>query len=157
VIIENPSYTFSLSGWQLSFCIAPESLVKKLKSIIVDTIPPVPTFIQHAITQAIQNYEKLVPDIVKRYKKSSEVMINGLNEIEGISCTEPSGAIFTFPDISGTGMTCTELTKFLLEDAGVAVLPGNIFGSQGENHIRLTFATKIENINEGLTRFQEIF
>jgi len=157
IIIENLSYTFSLVGWRLSCCVGPEKVIKKMKSIMLDTVPLAPDFIQCAGAEALRNYDEIVPLIKEKYRKCSESMISGLNELDGFKCEMPTGAIYAFPEISGTGKSSGELADYLLEKAGVAVLPGDIFGDLGKKHIRLSFATSIENINEGLTRFRELF
>lgn len=157
LIVENLSYTFSITGWQVSFCIGPKKIIEKMQSIIVDTLPLVPNFMQYASAEALRNYDKIVPEVLTKYKKCCETMVGGLNNISGFKCAKPQGTIYAFPEISKTGKTSSKLAEQLLESVGVAVLPGDIFGTSGRNHLRLSFATPIENINEGLTRLEESF
>jgi len=80
-------------------------------------------------------------------------MYKRLNEIEGVSCVEPEGAFYAFPDISGTGMSSMEIASKLLEEALVVVIPGKAFGS--DNHIRLSYATSMEDIEKGMDRIDK--
>jgi len=78
-----------------------------------------------------------------------------LNEIEGISCKKPRGAFYAFPNITKLGMSSHEFSDYLLNEAGVAVLPGTSFGEYGEGYLRLSFATSVENIKKALNRIDE--
>ncbi|GIW46770.1 MAG: hypothetical protein KatS3mg078_0647 [Deltaproteobacteria bacterium] len=81
-------------------------------------------------------------------------MVEGLNSIPGIKCDKPAGAFYAFPDITGTGLTSQEFTNRLLENAGVAVVAGTAFGSQGEGYVRVTYAVPDEDIEEGIERIK---
>jgi len=83
-------------------------------------------------------------------------MVAGLNEVHGISCDKPDGAFYAFADISGTGLTSQEFTDRLVNRAGVAVVAGTAFGSQGEGFVRLTYACADEDIDEGISRMKEV-
>jgi len=157
IILESLSYTFNLVGWWIGYYLVPKHILDKLTNVMIDMVSPVPSFIQHAGVKAFQNAEYLIPDVLEKYKKSSRTLIEGLNELPGFKCNTPSGGIHAFPDISGTGQSSLQLTEYLIDKAGIAVLPGDVFGSLGKNHIRMTYATTIENINECLMRLDESF
>ena len=157
IILESLSYTFSVASWGLGFYVVPKHILGTLKNAIADLTSPVPNFIQYAGVKAFQNADKLIPNMLERYKKCAKTLVDGLNELPGFNCALPSGGIHAFPDISGTGYSSLELAEYLLEKAGIAVLPGDIFGSRGKNHIRLSFSNSIEYINEGLMRLDESF
>ncbi len=157
VIIENFSYTFSMVGWGLGFLLAPKSIIKTIQTVKTEMFQEVPYFIQHAGIEALNQFENLMPEIVNRYKKCKETLITGLNDLPGFKCEKPLGGIYAFPNISGTGRKSLEFTDYLLESAGIAVLPGEVFGKNGKNHIRFSFATSMDTINEGLMRLEEIF
>jgi aspartate/methionine/tyrosine aminotransferase len=93
--------------------------------------------------------------MVAEFKKRREVIIPGLNDIEGITCKKPRGAFYAFPNITGTGMDCRRFSDYLLNNAGVAVLPGTSFGQYGEGYLRLSFANSVENIKKALDRIAE--
>ena len=84
------------------------------------------------------------------------VIVDGLNAIPGFSCQKPQGAFYVFPNITGTGMSSTNLANLILEKAGVALLTGSSFGSYGEGYLRLSYANSIENIQKGLERIRSV-
>ena len=84
-----------------------------------------------------------------------DVFVKGLNDIEGVSCTNPLGAFYVFPNITRTGFKSKDLATRLLNEAGVAGLSGTAFGSFGEGYLRFSYANSVENIREALTRFEK--
>jgi aspartate/methionine/tyrosine aminotransferase len=90
--------------------------------------------------------------MVEEFRKRREVIVSGLNNIEGITCKKPHGAFYVFPNITGTGLDCCKLGDHLLNNAGVAVLAGTSFGKYGEGYLRLSFANSVENIKKALDR-----
>jgi aspartate/methionine/tyrosine aminotransferase len=93
--------------------------------------------------------------MIKTYRERRDVIVDGLNQIPGITCLKGDGAFYAFPNITGTGMTSNEFAEFALEKAKVAVLPGNNFGEYGEGYVRLSYSTSISNIQEGLSRLKK--
>ncbi len=157
IIIEDLSYQFSIPDWNLGFCIGPKRFIRKLNIILTELFPPVPVFVQYAVKKALENAEELIPELLEKYRKCCELMLNGLNEIENISCTEPSGGIYAFPNVSGTNLTGQQLADELLDEYGIAVLPGETFGEIAKNFLRVSFATSEVQINECIIRLQERF
>ncbi|WP_455392954.1 pyridoxal phosphate-dependent aminotransferase [[Eubacterium] cellulosolvens] len=157
IILESMSYTFNIIGWWIGFYIVPKNILEKLKTVIIDMVSPVPSFIQYAGVKAFQNADRIIPEVQEKYRKSARTLVDGLAELPGFKCSLPSGGIHAFPDISGTGQSSLKLAEFLLEKAGIAVLPGEVFGSMGKDHIRMSYASSIENINECLMRLDESF
>jgi aspartate/methionine/tyrosine aminotransferase len=105
--------------------------------------------------EALKGPQDEVEKMVAEFKKRREVIVSGLNSIEGITCKKPRGAFYVFPNITGTGMDCRKLSDYLLNSAGVAVLPGTSFGQYGEGYLRMSFANSIENIKKALNRTSE--
>ena len=92
--------------------------------------------------------------MVSSYKKRRDIIVPGLNQLQGLSCKSPPGAFYVFPNITKTGMTSDEFADKLLKKAGVAVLPGTCFGKYGEGYIRMSYATSEKDIIEGLKRMK---
>jgi len=92
---------------------------------------------------------------VEEFKKRRDIVVAGLNSIEGIECATPKGAFYAFPNVDGTGMSSTEFSNRLLEEAGVAVLAGESFGKYGAGYIRLSFANSTENLREAISRIKQ--
>jgi aspartate/methionine/tyrosine aminotransferase len=157
VILEGISHSFSMAGWGLGFYLGPVDLIDKIENTIADTESHVHSLIQFAGSESLKNASEIVPQSFDRYKKNCAALVTGLNELPGFKCPMPDGGVFAFPDISATKKTSLELAEYLLDNAGVAVMPGNVFGEQGNGHIRITFATSIQKINEAIMRLQESF
>jgi aspartate/methionine/tyrosine aminotransferase len=94
--------------------------------------------------------------MMQEYKERRDLLVNGLNELPGVKCISPGGAFYVFPNIEDTGMDDETFAKRMLEDAGVALLPGSNFGENGKGFVRLCYANSKENINEGLARMRHI-
>jgi aspartate/methionine/tyrosine aminotransferase len=92
--------------------------------------------------------------MVQEFRRRRDVFVDGLNSINGIRCLKPHGAFYLFPNISGLGMTSKELADRLLNEAGVAALPGTAFGAQGEGYLRFSFANSLSNIELALERIR---
>ena len=92
--------------------------------------------------------------MVSEFRKRRDLIVNGLNEIPGISCRLPRGAFYAFPNITGLGMGCEDLADYLLNEAGVATLSGTGFGEYGEGYIRLSYANSLDNIEKALERIK---
>jgi len=105
--------------------------------------------------EALKGPQNEVEKMVAEFRKRREVIVSGLNKIKGITCKKPRGAFYVFPNIKGTGMDCRQLGDYLLNEAGVAVLPGTSFGKYGEGYLRLSFANSIENIKKALDRISK--
>jgi aspartate/methionine/tyrosine aminotransferase len=88
--------------------------------------------------------------MVAEFRRRRDVIVAGLNDIPGISCVEPQGAFYAFPNIAGTGLSATELQARLLREAGVAALSGTAFGPWGEGFLRLSYANSVANIQAAL-------
>jgi aspartate/methionine/tyrosine aminotransferase len=109
-----------------------------------------------AARKEIIHFEIGQPDYPTLENVSRVGIVDGLNAIPGFSCQKPQGAFYVFPNIRGTGMSSTELANFILEEAGVALLPGNSFGKFGEGYLRLSYANSIVNIHKGLERIRRL-
>ncbi len=94
--------------------------------------------------------------MVSEYQLRRDVIVDGLNTIPGFSCQNPQGAFYAFPNITGTGIGSADLANLILEKAGIALLPGNSFGQNGEGYLRLSYANSIENIEKGIDRIRAV-
>jgi aspartate/methionine/tyrosine aminotransferase len=98
----------------------------------------------------------MVDVMVAEYQRRRDMIVDGVNSIPGFSCQKPQGAFYVFPNITGTGMSSTDLANLILEKAGVALLPGSSFGNYGEGYLRLSYANSIENIQRGLEKIKAV-
>lgn len=145
-----------MTGWRLGYGIMPAALAQQVELLLTHSIGATAHFTQYAGLEAICGPQEGVDAMVTEFQRRREVMVSGLNAIPGFRCCKPQGAFYAFPNIRETGMSSAELADFLLEKAGVALLPGSAFGQYGEGYLRLSYATSIENIVEGLKRIREV-
>lgn len=154
IVIDTFSKTWAMTGWRIGWTVAPKPVIDKLSIFLQDSITNVAAFIQKAATAAITGSQDWVDEKLTILKNKRDLMVSGLNEIDGITCDYPDGAFYAFADISGTGLTSQEFTDRLVERAGVAVVAGTAFGSQGEGYVRITYACADDDIREGLERIK---
>ena len=107
------------------------------------------------VSQEADRHEQMagqLQEMVAKFKARRDLIVEGLNELPGVSCLLPKGAFYAFPDVRETGLDCEELADALLEEAGVALLAGTSFGRQGDGFLRLSYANSQENIQKALAR-----
>lgn len=156
IIVANGfSKAFAMTGWRLGTVIAPEKVIEKMGLLLQTTSSCVSSFIQKAGIEAINGDQREVIKMMNEYKERRNLIVNGLNNINKISCLNPGGAFYVFPDIRQTGLTSHEFTEQLLESKGVGVCAGNDFGAAGEGFVRLCYATSQDEIKEGIKRIKE--
>ncbi len=156
IVANGFSKAFAMTGWRLGCAIGPEMVIEKMGLLLQTTSSCVSPFIQRAGIEAIRGPQDAVKGMMKEYKERRDLLVNGLNELPGIKCISPGGAFYVFPNVEKTGMDDTTFAKRMLEDAGVALLPGSNFGKNGKGFVRLCYANSKENINEGLARMRGI-
>ena len=99
--------------------------------------------------------QKAIDDMVAQFRLRRDVIVEGLNSLEGVSCLKPEGAFYVFPNITGTGLKSQEFADIMLEKAGVACLSGTAFGEYGEGYVRFSYANSVENIREAISRIKK--
>ena len=155
IILDGFSKTYAMTGWRLGYGVMRKDLAGKMAQLMTNSNSCTNVFVQLAGVEALKGPQTEPEKMVAEFKKRREVIVNGLNEIKGITCTKPHGAFYAFPNITGTGMNSRKLGDHLLQNAGVAVLPGISFGEYGEGYLRLSFANSIENIKKALDRIEK--
>lgn len=156
VIISNSfSKSYAMTGWRIGGVTAPADLTEKMTLLLESTTSCVSPFIQRAGIEALNGSQEPIRAMVGEFKKRRDLMVEKLNTIPGINCLKPKGAFYVFPNIKATGLTSQEFTDFMLEEAGVAVCPGNYFGNSGEGYVRLCYANSLENIERATERMKD--
>ncbi|MFN2185923.1 MAG: aminotransferase class I/II-fold pyridoxal phosphate-dependent enzyme, partial [Anaerolineae bacterium] len=110
------------------------------------------TFTQYAGLEAIQGPQEQVERVVGEFRRRRDLIVSGLNAIPGVRCPTPRGAFYAFPNIQAFGHSSADLAELLLEEAGVAVLPGTAFGRNGAGYLRLSYANSTDNIGKALDK-----
>lgn len=155
IVIDTFSKTWAMTGWRIGWTVAPKPVIDKLSIFLQDSITNVAAFIQKAAYSALTGPQDWVEHKLQLLKSKRDRMVAGLNTIDGITCAYPDGAFYAFADISGTGLTSQEFTDRLIERAGVGVVAGTAFGSQGEGYVRITYACSDDDIDEGIKRIKQ--
>lgn len=156
IIVDGFSKTYSMTGWRLGFGIMPRELAARVDLLLTHSVGSTAHFTQFAGLEAVTGPQEMVDAMVAEFQRRRDIIVDGLNAIPGFTCRKPQGAFYAFPNIRGTGMSSTDLANLILEEAGVALLPGSSFGQYGEGYLRLSYANSIENIEHGLEKIRAI-
>jgi aspartate aminotransferase len=150
ILLDGWSKTFAMTGWRLGFGVFPPALVEPVTRLAINSVSCTSAFSQYAAKAALEGPWEPVTEMVAEFRRRRDFIVAGLNDIPGITCVEPQGAFYAFPNITGTGLTSAELETRLLREAGVAALSGTAFGGHGEGYLRFSYANSIENIQTAL-------
>jgi aspartate/methionine/tyrosine aminotransferase len=156
LIIDGFSKSFAMTGWRLGYTVAPPEVVPALLMLAVNSYTCVAEFTQYAAMDALRDREGNTPHMVGEYTRRREQFVRELNRVPGFRCHPPEGAFYAWVDISGTGMTAENLCRILLEDAGIAAIPGAAFGPAGKEFIRYSFASSMATLHEAVERIVKV-
>jgi len=156
IILDGFSKTYSMTGWRLGYGVMPEWLADAVVKLMVNSNSCTASFTQRAGIAALDGPQDDVDKMVAEFRRRRDVIVKGLNDMPGISCSVPAGAFYAFPNVKGTGLPSKDLADMLLYEAGVACLDGNCFGSHGDGYLRFSYANSLENIHEALNRIRKI-
>jgi len=152
ILLDGFSKTYAMTGWRLGYGVMRKDLAEKVAQLMTNSNSCTCAFTQLAGVEALTGPQKEPERMDQEFRKRRDIIVPGLNNIEGITCKKPHGAFYVFPNITGTGMDSRTLQDHLLNNAGVAALAGTSFGKYGEGYLRLSFANSIENIKKALDR-----
>jgi aspartate aminotransferase len=162
VIVNGVSKTYAMTGWRLGYALGPNWLISAMEKIQGQSTSNPTSFVQAAAIEALCGDQSCVVDMLSIFSKRRDLLVEGLNSIEGIACKKPIGAFYAFPNITAlfgattpAGKTINssfDVADYFLASALVAVVPGGAFGS--ENNMRLSYATSDENIASGVKRIK---
>jgi aspartate/methionine/tyrosine aminotransferase len=152
IICDGFSKTYAMTGWRLGYGIMPPALAGRVELLLTHSIGCTASFTQMAGLEAIVGPQEQVEATVAEYKRRRDVLVAGLNAIPGVRCRTPQGAFYVFPNVTVFGRSSDWLAEYLLEQAGVALLPGTSFGKYGQGYLRLCFANSLENIQLAIER-----
>jgi len=155
IILDGFSKTYAMTGWRLGYGVMNTELAAHMEKLMNNANSCTASFIQRAGIEGLTGPQDEARRMVDEFRKRRDVIVEGLNKIEGFKCLKPEGAFYVFPNITGTGMKSKELEEFCMEEAGVAVLSGTAFGSYGEGYIRFSYANSIPQIEEALSRIEK--
>ena len=155
IISNGFSKAFAMTGWRLGAVIGPPNVIEKMRLLLETTSSCVPPFIQKAGIEAIEGEQTSQKNMYVEYEKRRDLIVNGINSIPELTCVAPGGAFYVFVNIKKTGMTSETFCEYVLEDSGVAMLPGTSFGQFGEGFIRICYAVEQNEIKDAFERIKK--
>ena len=152
VIVDGFSKSFAMTGWRLGYAVAPRTIVDALDLLVLNSFTSVAEFTQVAAIEALRDSTDAVSAMVAEYRKRRDLFVDGLNRIPGFRCLPPAGAFYAWVSVAETGLTAEALCRLLLEEAGVAAIPGAAFGPSGKNFVRFSLASAVHLLEDAIAR-----
>jgi len=154
IILDGFSKTYAMTGWRLGYGIMPEELAEQFARLQVNSTSCTASFIQRAGIAALIGAQDEAHRFVEEFRRRRDLIVEGLNRIQGVSCKTPQGAFYVFPNVKSFGRPAQEIADLLLYQGHVATLSGTAFGRHGEGYLRLSYANSMENLAEALRRME---
>lgn len=154
ITVQSFSKTYSMCGWRIGYLVAPAELIRIVVRAHQTVAMNACSFGQMGALEALTGPQDSLHAMLAEFDRRRLVLYNGLKEL-GIPCSRPQAAFYLFPDISEFGMDSFTFAELLLDKYGVATVPGVEFGKNGENHLRISYATSFEDCQEGLRRIAQ--
>jgi aspartate aminotransferase len=148
------SKTYAMTGWRIGYALGPHEWIKAMTCVQSHSTSNPTSISQQAAIEALTGSQDSVAQMLQAYRERRDWLIPALNDLPGVTCAMPEGAFYAFPNVKRTGLTSEELTTRLLEEAHVAVTPGDAFGAPG--HLRLSYATSLEKLKAGIERIRGV-
>jgi aspartate/methionine/tyrosine aminotransferase len=157
VLMDGMSKAYAMCGWRLGYGVSPRELAAKMETLMINSSSCAAAFTQMATIEALESpeSERAVHAMVEKFRARRDLLVDGLNRIPGMRCAKPDGAFYAFPNIEATGMPEKEMADRLLDEAGVAVLPGTAFGPAGAGYIRLAYTQGEADLTKALERIDD--
>ncbi len=156
LIIDGFSKSFAMTGWRLGYTVAPPEIVPHLNMLTVNSYTCVAEFTQYAAIEALRDREGATPRMVAEFSRRRDQFTRDLNQVPGFRCAPPEGAFYAWVNIAETGMNAEEICRIMLEDAGVAAIPGAAFGPSGKDFVRFSFASSTATLREAVERIKKV-
>ena len=156
IILDGFSKSYAMTGWRLGYGIFPEFMIDDITKLMTNSVSCTSVFSQMAAIAALEGPKDFTLNMMEKFKIRRDIVVDGLNSIDGINCKTPLGAFYAFPNISGTGLSSSDFADIALDNYGVALLSGTAFGDYGDNYIRISFANSDDNLRESIARLNRM-
>jgi aspartate aminotransferase len=156
IVLDGLSKTHAMTGWRCGYACVPKALVEPLTRFFVNSTSCVPPFIQLAGIAALEGPQDHVTAMVDEFRARRDLLVGALNDLPGVSCRVPRGAFYAFPNVAQLPLGADTFAEQLLDRAGVAVLSGSGFGSQGAGHLRVSYANSRANLSAAVSRMEQL-
>ncbi|MCK5315048.1 MAG: pyridoxal phosphate-dependent aminotransferase [Anaerolineales bacterium] len=148
------SKSYAMTGWRVGYVTAPRFIIDEMEKLMEHQVSGVTAVSQRAALAALTGSQDSVKEMLGEYEKRRAFVHKSLNEIDGVSCIQPEATFYAFPNISEVGLSSWDLAKYLVREHKLALIPGSIFGRNGEGYLRLSFAASEGELREGLSRIK---
>lgn len=156
LIVDGFSKSFAMTGWRLGYTVAPLELVPALVLLAINSYTCVAEFSQYAAIEALRDPAGATPRMVAELERRRDEFLGGLNRVAGFRCAPAEGAFYAWVNVSGTGLTAEEVCRIMLEEGGVAAIPGRAFGPSGKEFVRFSYAASSAILQEAVARIQAV-
>ena len=156
IVLDGWSKTYAMTGWRLGWSVWPEQFIEPVTRMAINSYSCVSAANQVAAMAALDGPHDFLDDMMEKFDKRRKLIVDGLNSIDGITCNNPGGAFYVFPNISGTGLNGSQFAEKCLYEAGVAIVPGTSFGKSANDFVRFSFVNSYENIEKALEKIKKI-
>ena len=156
IVLDGWSKTYAMTGWRLGFGVFPPDLFPFAERLAINSYSCPNAATQYAAIEALDGPQEAVDIMTTAFDERRQVIVKELNDVPGVSCVNPLGAFYAFPNVSETGIDARTLQERLLEEAGLAVIAGTSFGHLGEGYLRFSYAASLDEIVEGVDRMRTL-
>ncbi len=156
IVLDGWSKTYCMTGWRLGWSVWPTDYIEYANKMCVNNHSCPTSISQYAGLEALKGSQDELEKIVREFQTRKDFVYTQLNKIDSISCFNPGGAFYAFPNISRTGLNGKEFSDLALEKKGVALVPGTSFGEKAESYVRISYANSIEKISEAIKRISTL-
>ncbi|GAW34602.1 aspartate aminotransferase [Roseovarius sp. A-2] len=156
IMLDGWSKTYAMTGWRLGYAVWPDAAVAHATRLCINDHSCVNAASQYAGLAALTGPQDAVDEMMRHFDTRRQLIVEALNSLPGLRCTDPGGAFYAFPNIEGTGMSSAQAQDRFLDEAGVATVAGTSFGRHGEGYLRFSYANSAENIEAAIERIRAI-
>ena len=156
IILDGFSKSYAMTGWRLGYGVFPEFMMDAVTKLMTNSVSCTSVAIQMAGIAALQGPQVSVSEMMTEFRIRRDLVVDGMNNLPGVTCRTPGGAFYAFPNISGTGLDSRTFADRAMDEAGVALLSGTAFGEYGDGYIRISFANSQDNLRLAIDRLGEM-
>ncbi len=156
IILDGFSKSYAMTGWRLGYGVFPEFMLDAVTKLMTNSVSCTSVAVQMAGIAALQGSQDSVAEMMDEFRIRRDLVVDGLNNLPGVTCRNPGGAFYAFPNINGTGLDSRTFADRAMDEAGVALLSGTAFGEYGNGYIRISFANSQDNLRLAIYRLGEM-
>lgn len=157
ITVNSFSKSYAMTGWRIGYIVAPVEVRERMTLLQESMGSSVTSVCQKAAVEALTGPQDSVEEMCRQYERRRNILVEGLNQVQGFSCIKPGGAFYAFPNIKSFGIPSQELAVKILDQVQVLATPGSAFGPGGEGYLRFSYASSEDAIREGIQRLKNMF